>query len=45
MEALFKVESLVNLSNTIMVACLLEAGFICLYTAPCFFTGWGCQYT
>uniref|UniRef100_A0A8C6TAL9 pancreatic elastase II n=1 Tax=Neogobius melanostomus TaxID=47308 RepID=A0A8C6TAL9_9GOBI len=43
--ALIKLESPVTFSDTIMAACLPEAGFILPHDAPCYVTGWGRIYT
>ncbi|XP_075332567.1 chymotrypsin-like elastase family member 2A isoform X1 [Odontesthes bonariensis] len=43
--ALIKLESPVDLSDTIMPACLPDAGFILPHNEACFVTGWGRIYT
>ncbi|MBW3937499.1 trypsin-like serine protease, partial [Neisseria meningitidis] len=39
--ALIKLESPVTFSDTIMAACVPEAGFILPHDEPCYVTGWG----
>ncbi|XP_076132508.1 chymotrypsin-like elastase family member 2A, partial [Alosa pseudoharengus] len=43
--ALIKLETPITVSDTIMPACLPEAGFLLPNNAPCYVTGWGRVYT